>query len=147
MTAPIITLMDAYMLERLLARGISKESLVQSIHAHTLNQYNGTEHSFDYSELDTAVDGKESIYGEAILDGYAVSYMTINGLKNLLKMKFGFLENKDYTPYEAKLEKLVVIPIQLEVINKMIGRVWTVQITNEASAETIEISIKHVSLV
>ncbi|WP_208559290.1 hypothetical protein [Marinilactibacillus kalidii] len=147
MTSPTITLMDAYMIERLLSKGISKESLIQSIYAHTLNQYQSEEDSYDYAALDTAVQGKESLYEAAITDGYVVSYLTINGLKNLLEIKFGFQASRDYTLQDAKLEKLVVTRAQFDAITLLVGRVWTVQLTSEPSSDTMEITIQHVSLV
>ncbi|WP_225743274.1 hypothetical protein [Marinilactibacillus sp. Marseille-P9653] len=143
---PIISLMDAYMIETLLAKGVEKETLKQAIQEHTAEQFKKIDNSFDYAELNQAVIGKEDLYQEAVENGYAISYLTIVGLKNLLRMKFGFEEDADYKAYERKIENLIVTPTELKALTKLVGKIWTVKETNRTDANSIEVSVLHISL-
>lgn len=143
---PTISLMDAYMIETLLSKGVEKKELAQAIQNHTVDQFKNVDHSYDYTELNEAVMGKETLYKEAVEEGYAISYLTLYGLKKLLDMKFGFDEDADYTAYERKIEGLVVTPTQLDQLTKLVGKIWTVKETNQKDSNSIEVSVLHISL-
>lgn len=143
---PTISLMDAYMIETLLSKGVEKEKLVQAVQTHTVDQFVEIDGSYDYRELNQAITGKENMYQEAVENGYAISYLTLYGLKNLLRMKFGFEETTDYTTFERKIEDLVVTPAQLDTLTKLVGKIWTIKTTAQKEDDSVEISILHVSL-
>jgi len=146
MTIPVITLMDAYMLESLLSKGVKKEALVQAIENHSLDQFTQTEQSYDYAQLNESVKGKEQNYIDAVKGPYAISYLTINGLKNLLRIKYGFEEGTDFTLYEQKLEQLTVTQQQLTEIQALVGSVWSVKKSADQEQGFTTISILHASL-
>ncbi|MFL2078686.1 hypothetical protein [Marinilactibacillus psychrotolerans] len=66
MTIPTITLMDAYMIETLFSKGVKKEDFLHTMNEKNLDKYVHLDDSFDYSELSTSVQGKESLFEEAI---------------------------------------------------------------------------------
>lgn len=147
MTIPTITLMDAYMIETLFSKGIKKEDFLHTMNEKNLDKYVHFDDSFDYSELSTSVQGKESLFEEAIKKNqYAISYLTIGGLKNLLRIKYEFVEEKDYLLYDQKLENLTVNQKQLKEIKALVSSAWRVIETDEKSNHSVTISILHVSI-
>lgn len=146
MTIPTITLMDAYMLETLFSKGIKKEAFIQAMKEKTIDQYVEYDDSFDYTRLSNSVAGKETIFEEAIKNQYTISYLTIGGLRNLLEIKYGFSDPKDYTLYDQKLEGLTIHTNQLEEIKTLVQSAWSVLETGKNPDGSVTISILHVSL-
>lgn len=146
MTIPTITLMDAYMLETLFSKGIKKEAFIQAMKEKTIDQYAEFDDSFDYTRLSSSVYGKETLFEEAIRNQYTISYLTIGGLRNLLKIKYGFNDSEDYTLYDQKLEDLTIRTNQLEEIKTLVQSAWSVLETGKNPDGSVTISILHVSL-
>lgn len=146
MTIPTITLMDAYMLETLFSKGIKKEAFIQAMKEKTIDQYAEFDDSFDYTRLSSSVEGKESLFEEAVRNQYTISYLTIGGLRNLLKIKYGFNDSGDYMLYDQKLEDLTIRTDQLEEIKTLVQSAWSVLETGKNPDGSVTISILHVSL-
>ncbi|GEL66566.1 hypothetical protein [Marinilactibacillus psychrotolerans] len=147
MTTPTITLMDAYMMETLFSKGIQKEDFLHTMKERKLDKYMYFDDSFDYSELNSSVKDKEDLFEDAIKKNqYTISYLTIGGLKNLLNIKYGFVEEKDYILYDQKLENLTVDHKQLKEIKALVKSAWRVIESGKKSDDSMTISISHVSI-
>lgn len=146
MTISTLNLMDAYMIETLFSKGLKKEAFIQALKEDSLKQIVQFDDSFDYTRLIDSVKGNETVFEEAIENCYRVSYLTIGGLKNLLRLKYGFEEGVDFNLYEQKLQGLSVSENQLKEIKALVGIVWIVEETSVNSDETTTISILHTSL-
>lgn len=147
MTTPTITLMDAYMMETLFSKDIQKEDFLHTMKERKLDKYMYFDDSFDYSELNSSVKDKEDLFEDAIKKNqYTISYLTIGGLKNLLNIKYGFVEEKDYILYDQKLENLTVNHKQLKEITALVKSAWRVIESGKKSDDSMTISISHVSI-
>ncbi|MFL2078687.1 hypothetical protein [Marinilactibacillus psychrotolerans] len=67
-------------------------------------------------------------------------------MKNLLRIKYEFVEEKDYLLYDQKLENLTVNQKQLKEIKALVSSAWRVIETDEKSNHSVTISILHVSI-
>lgn len=145
MTTPTLNMMDAYRLETLRSKGLETEKLIQALEEKDLESLLQTDDSFDYKDLLDQTDKKMDLFKKALTNNYAISYLTINGLKNLLRLKFNVTEEKDYTLSSQRLDDLIVTSDQLKTIETLIGSVWRVEVTDEPRPSRSKISIIHSS--
>lgn len=145
MTTPTLNMMDAYRLETLRSKGLETEKLIQALEEKDLKSLLQTDDSFDYKDLLDQTDKKLDLFKKALTSNYAISYLTINGLKNLLRLKFNVTEEKDYTLSSQRLDDLIVTSDQLKTIETLIGFVWRVEVSDESSPSRLKISIIHSS--
>ncbi|MCR2823684.1 hypothetical protein [Lederbergia panacisoli] len=83
-----ISLPTAFMIETLRANGITDEQILNQIKKKDISPWRKIETTFDFQELinlSTVID-----FQSIIKNGYSVKFMTINGLKNLLRLKFDY---------------------------------------------------------
>lgn len=146
MATPTLNMMDAYRLETLLSKGIDKHELITALKEKDLEALITLDDSFDYHDLLQQPEEKITEFEEAVFGSYAISYLTINGLRNLLRLKYGFKEEVDYTLSSKRLDHLPVDSNQLEEIKLLVGSVWKVQ-ENDKDSNSTHISIIHTSLV
>lgn len=99
-----ITLMDAYAIENLRSYGYSNDQILSKVEAKDIEEFKKVKENLDFSLL---IDMDESIGLRTLLeDGYKVKFLTFNGLKNLIKLKFGKVAEEDYKVDEFKLSGL-----------------------------------------
>lgn len=99
-----ITLMDAYAIENLRSYGYSNDQILSKVEAKDIEEFKKVKENLDFSLL---IDMEESIGLRTLLeDGYKVKFLTFNGLKNLIKLKFGKVAEEDYKVDEFKLSGL-----------------------------------------
>lgn len=99
-----ITLMDAYAIENLRSYGYNNDQILSKVQKKDIEEFKKVKENLDFSLL---IDMDESIGLKTLLeDGYKVKFLTFNGLKNLIKLKFGKIAEEDYQVDEFKLSGL-----------------------------------------
>src|SRR5699024_2705696 len=99
-----ITLMDAYAIENLRSYGYSNDQILSKVQANDIEEFKKVKENLDFSLL---IGMDESIGLKTLLeDGYKVKFLTFNGLKNLIKLKFGKIAEEDDQVDEFKLSGL-----------------------------------------
>src|SRR5699024_4099092 len=99
-----ITLMDAYAIENLRSYGYSNDQILSKVQEKNIEEIKKVKENLDFSLL---IDMDESIGLKTMHeDGYKVKFLTFNGLKNLIKLKFGKIAEEDYQVDEFKLSGL-----------------------------------------
>lgn len=93
-----ISMMEAYGIELLKANGITYEQLSQQFSEN--NTAILKEESFDFSVLKALFDADQQAFAQAYAGNYSVKFLTINGLRNILRMRFG-IEPEAYETLEA----------------------------------------------
>lgn len=89
-----ITLMDAYAIENLRSYGYTNEEILSRVRAKDIDEFKKVKENLDFTLL---IDMEESVGLDTLLeDGYQVKFLTFNGLKNLIKLKFGHIAEEDY---------------------------------------------------
>ena len=82
-----ISMMEAYGIELLKSNGISYEQVSQQFSENKIDLQ--IEENFDFAVLKTLFDTDGKAFEQAYTGNYTVKFLTINGLRNLLRMRFG----------------------------------------------------------
>ncbi|WP_442637181.1 hypothetical protein [Rossellomorea marisflavi] len=122
MTTYKITMMDAYAIESLREKGITNEVLLAAAASGDTTRLleADPEGSFDaLLKLGEDRDALESILN----DGYQIKFVTYNGLRNLLRMKF----RKPFTELDNGIEGLHLSVEELIQLKKLLSSNWVLK--------------------
>lgn len=128
-----ITLMEAYAIETLRGSGISNEQIIKDIEKNDLTAFKAVKENMDFDALVALNESAD--FKSIINDGYKVKFLTFNGLKNLIKMRFGKFAEEDYQVEEFVLSGLVLTDQQKKDLENMLSANWTLE--DEASGVTV----------
>ncbi|SEJ51298.1 hypothetical protein SAMN04488127_2050 [Bhargavaea ginsengi] len=138
MTKPKLSLMEAYMVESLRSKGVSNEEIITLVEQEDTEGLKEIEPRFDYSVLVKAAQKDLASFRSALSDGYEVKFVTFNGLKNLLRMRFGKEEDRDYSVMETGIQGLRLTSSELEQFKDMLSSNW--RVTSDGS-RTIKVEL------
>lgn len=117
-----ITLMDAYAIENLRSYGYTNEEILSKVKDKDIDEFKKVKENLDFTLL---IDMEESVGLRTLLeDGYQVKFLTFNGLKNLIKLKFGKLAEEDYHVDEFTLSGLKLDEGQAVELKKALSPNW-----------------------
>jgi len=137
MTTDKISLMDAYLIETLRSNGMSNEEIVSEVAAGNVESLQKFHDRFDFNELFTLAN-KDLEKFKRILDrGYQIKFVTFNGLKNLLQIRFGKEQERDYVLQEKGIKKLVLDQEQLKSVKQMLSKNWILEEMEKSEAGVI----------
>ncbi|RKQ27977.1 hypothetical protein [Oceanobacillus halophilus] len=119
-----ISLMDAYMIETLRSKGVTNQELIE---AKDINAWNRLHESFDFQELLNLREKDPAAFETIIEDGYQVKFVTFNGLKNLLRLKFHKMEDVDYQSVERGIRGLSLNENDRNQLTSLLSNNWTVK--------------------
>ncbi|MEC1177079.1 hypothetical protein P9B03_01165 [Metasolibacillus meyeri] len=128
-----ISLMEAYLIESL-RQNYSYEQVAAQLENKDLSLF--AEMKSDFSLLQQLFDTDKELFKEAYTTGYQVKFLTINGLKNILRMRFGIDEHQ----YELQEFGAYNVPANEETakaIAALISSNWKI----ERNGETINIFV------
>lgn len=143
MTAAI-TLWEAYLIETPLAKGLDADRLLAYVVAGDRKELNAFDDTFDYDDLIESYKKDPETIETAIKSGYTVKFISIHGIKRLVRLKFGLIENEDYVVQNE--EKLIGIPLneeQLHMLKEFLSPQWHVDV-NEEKQGSYEVNVAHV---
>ncbi|MGM9949146.1 MAG: hypothetical protein ACI33P_03430 [Lysinibacillus sp.] len=116
-----ISLMEAYIIETLKGYGISVEETEKRIAGQTLGEWQ-EQFKFDFSLLEKM---EPDTLRAAFAGEYRIKFVTINGLKNLLRMRFD-IQDIHYKEMDNGLASLSVDETIEMKIRSMLSSNWTV---------------------
>lgn len=129
-----ITLMEAYAIETLRSNGISNEEIVKNVKEKNIEDFKAVKENMDFDALIALNDSAN--FESIINDGYKVKFLTFNGLKNLIKMKFGKFAEEDYQLEEFVISGLELSEQQQKDLENMLSANWTME--NKAGGVTVQ---------
>ena len=129
-----ITLMEAYAIETLRGNGISNDKIIKNIKANNLEEFKAVKENMDFDAL-VELD-KNADFESIVNDGYKVKFLTFNGLKNLIKMKFGKFADEDYQVDEFVISGLELDENQQKDLENILSANWT--LSSEAGGVTVK---------
>ena len=91
---------------------------------------------FDFALLQSLYDVDPTIVEQAFAGRYRVKFLTINGLKNLLKLKFA-IESKQYEELETGITGLQVDAKTEQSIRDFLSTNWHVERIDEKLSITV----------
>lgn len=118
-----LTMKEAVLLESLRSNGVSNQELLNMLNGRSWEETFSTEYE---TLLNIYLQDKEHFI-ELLEDGYSVKFITLNGFKNLLKMKFNKLEDQDYKIVDNTFELLELNQQQLNTLRQLLSVNWVVE--------------------
>ncbi|HLQ83868.1 MAG TPA: hypothetical protein VK121_08545 [Pseudogracilibacillus sp.] len=125
MTVESITLSEAYMIENLRKQGISNESLLKVDDA-SVERWKDLDDRFDFNVLKEMAFKEQEKYKSVIKDGYQVKFLTINGLINLVELKFNKQKEVDFKVLEDGISELVLDKAMIPLLKEFLSVNWKV---------------------
>ena len=125
MTVESITLSEAYMIENLRKQGISNESLLKVDDA-SVERWKNLDDRFDFNVLKEMAFKEQEKYKSVIKDGYQVKFLTINGLINLIELKFNKQKEVDFKVLEDVISELVLDKAMIPLLKEFLSVNWKV---------------------
>lgn len=121
------SLMEAYMIETLRSNGVSDEEILIQVQKGEVGGWAAIRPKFDFLELVELNKQDPEVFQSIIREGYQVKFVTFNGLKNLLKFKFGFVEGQHYQLTDKGIAGLQVTAAQLAGIHQFLSQNWLIE--------------------
>lgn len=119
-----ISLMEAYIIEALKAHPYSYDEVAAYLQAGNTDVFK-RDYPFDFELIQNLFDKDEHTFHEAFTKRYQVKYVTMNGLKSLLRLKFGLVET-DYTELANGVTELVADENTEQEVRYMVSSNWTI---------------------
>ncbi|NME05326.1 hypothetical protein [Psychrobacillus sp. BL-248-WT-3] len=133
-----LTMMEAVLLESLRSNGVSNQELLDCLDGRSWEETFSTE----YETLLNIYNQDKQQFIELLENGYSVKFITFNGLRNLLKMKFNKLEEQDYKIVDNTFELLELNPQQLSTLRQLLSINWVVEEHEREGLDTDSILVK-----
>ncbi len=128
-----ISLMEAYIIETLKGYGISADEVEKRIAEQTLGEWQ-EQFKYDFSLLEKM---DPDTLRTAFAGDYRIKFVTINGLKNLLRMRFD-IQDIHYREVENGLVNLSIDETIEMKIRSMLSSNWTVTRTGDDISILVE---------
>ncbi len=125
MVVHAITLHEAYMIENLRKQGVSNEELIQ-IDIQAIERWNDLDIDFDFNVLKNFAEANRDAYSSIILEGYQVKFLTLNGLINLVQLKFDKERDVDFTVHEDGISNLRLDKSRYSEMKQFLSQNWKV---------------------
>lgn len=114
---------EAVLLESLRSNGVSNQDLLNKLDGRSWEET----FSSEYETLLHIYSQDKQQFIDLLENGYSVKFITFNGLRNLLKMKFNKLEVQDYKIVDHTFELLELDPQQLNTLRQLLSINWVVE--------------------
>lgn len=119
-----ITLKEAYIIENLRKQEITNEELIQ-INDQTIEDWKDVIDSEDFDILKKLAEENKD-YISVIQDGYQVKFLTLNGLINLVQLKFNKKKDVDFTVHEDGISNLRLAEQDNPKMRQFLSQNWKV---------------------
>ena len=137
-----ISMMDAYMIESLRSNGILNEQIVNTLENKNIEAWENITPKFDYQELIELYHQDTTAFKSALQEGYTIKFLTMNGLKNLLKMKYDKIAERDYLITDNGIQQLKINEGDLQSLQQLLSINWKLK----ESLNTIDSTVKEVDI-
>lgn len=126
---------EAYQIERIAHSGLGREQTAKLIEA---GDWRAIQDS--YPKADTEMlQSQQNKLTSALKEGYSISFPTFNGVRNLLHLRFGLEEGKDYAVEDKTIQGLKIEEDTVATLRTMFEPLWTIEANNG------QLSIIHIS--
>lgn len=140
-----ISMMDAYMIETLRSNDTSNEEIVTLLEEKDSSSWKSLYDKFDFSELITLYERDKQTFKSILQDGYKIKFLTMNGLKNLLKMKFNKIAEQDYQITDTGIQHLEIEVQSFSALEQLLSVNWVIyehaDTNNNLSTKIVDIQI------
>lgn len=135
------------MIETLRSNGISNDEMINFLEKKDVSSWGNSNPDFEFDGLIKLYEQNKSRFKSVLTDGYTVKFLTINGLKNLLKMKFNKIAEENYILSETGIQRLEIDADHLPTLAQLLSINWTIEehtdTSNDPSKKVISIENKN----
>lgn len=117
-----ITMMEAYRIEALRSNDISNDEIIEQLNSKEVDFGDRVEPDMDFSGILSLYEQNPQTFKSILEDGYSVKFITMNGLQNLLKMKFDIIKDRDYELVEHGISRLSIDEMTYTALKQMLGK-------------------------
>ncbi|TQR14186.1 hypothetical protein [Psychrobacillus soli] len=132
----MISMMDAYMIETLRSNGLSNEQMVTLLEEKQISDLERINTKFNFNNLLKLYEQDKDIFKSVLQDGYMVKFLTMNGLKNLLQMKFNKVAEQDYQITDTGIQHLEIETKSFHTLKQLLSINWVIQENADTSNNT-----------
>ncbi len=140
-----ISMMDAYMIEVLRSNGISNEEILDRLERKDSSDWENLKPKFDFNELIKLFEQDKNGFKSVLADGYNVKFLTMNGLKNLLKMKFNKIAGQDYEISDTGIHHLAIESQNFPALQQLLSINWIMEehpvMNNDSTKKVVSIQV------
>lgn len=140
-----ISMMDAYMIEVLRSNGISNEEILDRLERKDSSDWENLKPKFDFNELIMLFEQDKNGFRSVLADGYTVKFLTMNGLKNLLKMKFNKIAGQDYEISDTGIHHLAIESQNFPALQQLLSINWVMEehpvMNNDSTKKVVSIQV------
>ena len=131
------------MIETLRGNGVSDDEIITKIAQKDIGFWENVKPAYDFNELIKLYDQDPQKFLSILSNGYTVKFITINGLHNLLKMKFDKIKDHDYQLTDSGISHLKIEQRIYPVLKQMLSKNWVIHELSEQNSDqpTKDISI------
>ncbi|KKK33369.1 hypothetical protein WN59_11480 [Salinicoccus sediminis] len=120
-----ITLMQAYAIETLRSSGYTNETILEKVRNDEMADFKSADSGMDYSGL-VELEA-ENFLGNILEDGYQVKFLTINGLTNLIRLKYGKKKGEDYRLEDFTVSELGLDDKEADELGNLLSPNWEIR--------------------
>lgn len=129
------------MIETLRSHGISDEEILAQIEQGNTKGWQELNKHFEFQELVKFAKKDIDGFRQILSQGYRVKFVTFNGLKNLLRLRFGKEKETDYELMETSIRNLRLDKEQLLNLKSMLSGNWVVEELDAADDVVVNIEL------
>lgn len=126
MSKEAITLKEAYVIENLRKQDVTNEKLLEILN-ETIEDWDGLIEEDDFDILKSLAKEDSEKYTSVIQAGYRVKFLTLNGLINLVQLKFNKEKDLDFTVHDDGISNLKLDENRHSEITEFLSQNWKVK--------------------
>jgi hypothetical protein len=126
---------EAYQIERIVHSGLERTQTAALIEAEDISAIKASYPDANPEMLAT----KKDKLAAALTEGYSISFPTFNGVRNLLHLRFGKEEEKDYVTDDKTVQRLETDEVTAAILRTMFEPLWKVEAVDG------QLTITHIS--
>jgi hypothetical protein len=123
-----LTQPEALLLEILRSKGFADEDLLNRFKHGDIEEFQKIDDGkINFSALSQLAEQNWELFEAAVREGHTIKFSTINGIRNLLSIKFDQQADRDYINHEEYLDQVRLTEEQLSWLQNVISKNWSIQ--------------------
>ncbi|MEI4769090.1 hypothetical protein WAX74_05370 [Psychrobacillus sp. FJAT-51614] len=122
-----VSMMDAILIEILRSNGVSNNEILQQLERKDIQSWETDYPNNNFHSLFSLFEEDKNKFESILQEGYTVKFVTRNGLKNLLKLKYQKIDERDFELLENGIKHLEIDEQQLSSLKQLLSINWVIQ--------------------
>ncbi|GLC89101.1 hypothetical protein [Lysinibacillus piscis] len=121
----LINLMQAYELNKLSTLGYTEEEILKALRKGDVSSWQEKAGEDDFAEIQALFQESEQSFLDAYNGHYRIKYVTLPGLRNLLRLRFGLEEGKNFQVLDTGVQHVTCDEETAQQIQQMLSTNWS----------------------